>query len=227
VIGRQSSLVLNGVIGCFLLALMIGSPWTVRAEATYNKAGLFDSITVCPAYKKFLEGKPVSEVGSCKQLTALLIKSQHLDPMDSFNKYQEKLRQTSGIGLLMGVVKSAIIGDAETTFYRANWADRQVFSSMSQSQDFERAGVYSGLVSRIRTLAVRSLCGAANRCKALAFTSGVGDVLGSAFFWLDKKKPKTVLLCLLDSDGFVVPVRSVLISAHFRGCLEKMSGRKY
>jgi hypothetical protein len=63
------------------------------------------------------------------------------------------------------------------------------------------------------------MCRKDAECDTLPALTSIYDIVGIDFVGLNSARPRTMLYCLLKTDGFLLPVRDVLASSLFNECL--------
>lgn len=139
--------------------------------------------------------------------------------MDFLQKAQSFSRLESTFGSMAATMQSTVRGDAKKSYSLAGVSSSRVAIKLTGSGDLERAVLYNYLLSEIQRLAVVSMCQEELACEGLAPHLSITESMGRSYAELDSERPDIVLLCLLRTDGFLVPVRRVLDSKIFNACV--------
>ncbi|PLS21821.1 hypothetical protein [Neptunicoccus cionae] len=188
-----------------------------------NKREIFENIEACEGYKLFLELKPVwrLNITECHPVAQLIIKNGNKPNLVFVDALIEKTPPASLLGAMVLTLDAVRHGDVITSFLNSEIAGRRMAMGMGQSADIERATLYSHLLYGIQLFAAQAACEERFNCGELQNFARITEMFGSEFEFLDPVAPQFALLCLLKTDGYVVPLRTVLASPRFRDCISK------
>lgn len=203
----------------FLIVLSTASPLIVRAEVR-NAEGLFESSWTCESYLNFLENKETETTVGCDELSVFLIQNEELGNRSYLRKLSKEVSLNSALGSLVATLWEKLDEEALNVFLASEIAQRHFVFSMAANADMERAELYSELLFRLHREAAIKLCGETKRCRDFPNVALLSDLLGSSAEHLKQFHPEKTLLCLIRTDAFSVPIRSVLVSDRFSKCIE-------
>lgn len=195
------------------------------AEEIRNDEGVFAESDVCGAYENFLEGGGPETTTACHPVAKFLIENQSLDYLQFLKEINRKFGSGNFLDLLASGLQGVLFRDASETFLWMDHADRFSFTTFDGvTRDEERALFYSLLISDQKYQAIQSLCDPEADCETLKLFSSAKELLGIEYSWVDETRPDHMLMCLIRTDAFLVPVRSVLDSPKFSDCILILKG---
>ncbi len=197
-------------------------PCTLCAEVR-NKTDTFERSEVCESYIELLEGVTPRTDDSCHLVANYLIEAKDYGATKFFRDFEKRTPNENGLLFMMRAQSAIVFGDAARAYFWADIADRQVFSDMLSAADEERASLYSSLLSGVKVQALKSVC-TKDDCSVLDRYIEPSEVLGNGFVYLDDIRNDFVLYCLLRTDGYLLPIRDVLLSPAFSSCLKTGDG---
>lgn len=185
-----------------------------------NEADVFVRQRSCGAYENFLNGKPTGSVEECHELERFII--EHDGP--EITSYLRKLSSAAGAETSLGAAASALFatvyGEKLQAFNFSESAKRRMTIMLTTSGDVERATVYSHFFYDLQVQFLRDLCSGDRPCEIENSLSKIQDLLGADFEFLSHHRADRVLICLLKTDAFTVPIRDVLNSTKYLQCLK-------
>ncbi|WP_170566043.1 hypothetical protein [Ruegeria atlantica] len=207
----------HSIIAGLLLSLF---PLNSAAADVVNERNLFSEKSPCRAYSEFLEGNPSEEENGCHPISNFLISEANSSHLEFLQKYDEALADDTGLDFLVQAQTFIIRNEPVSAYFWLDISDRQHFSDMIVAGDVERAVFYAALISKAKADAVKSLCNANYmECERLAGYIEVDEVFSDLSPQHYSTKSDILLLCLLRSDAYVLPLKEVLKSARFNQCI--------
>lgn len=218
--------ILGSIVKKFLLPIFLFVFGTHSfAEEVWNEDGVFAQVEVCSAYEDFLQGRETEAGDACHPIAEFLIENQSLGYLEFLEKISAGLGSENFLEMLASGLREVMFSNALLTFLWLDRADRWVFYTMKgTSRDEERAWLYSLLISDLKYRAIQSLCNPNADCNTLELFSSTKELLGSRYSWVDEARPDHILMCLIRTDAFLMPVRMVLDSPRFSTCISTLKG---
>ncbi|MDO6478503.1 hypothetical protein [Shimia thalassica] len=210
----------NAVLSVFLTLVILVNP--IAAEV-FNRDGVFNDVEVCSGYITFLEGNGSVDGNECHRLAAFLIENQHLELTDFLTEIANLAGTETTLGALARTLLATVSKDAELAYTWSELAGRRVAIKMAQSADTERAAFYAHLLSEVQRRSVVAMCKPEANCESLEPLTSVKELVGDRFGNLDDLRADFVLLCLLRTDAYLIPLRGVLESRALRQCIQRHS----
>ncbi|PLS21822.1 hypothetical protein [Neptunicoccus cionae] len=188
-----------------------------------NDRDISEYIEACDSYKLFLELKPVDEanIETCHPFNQAIIELGELPTSEFLNILKENIDPVTSFGATVLTLDVVSRGNAVSVFAQSEIAGRKEAMRMGGSGDIERATLYSHLLFGIQLQSFQQLCEERFNCGELQNFARISEMFGSEFGFLDPVAPQSALLCLVKTDGYVVPLRTVLASPRFRDCISK------
>jgi hypothetical protein len=188
-----------------------------------NESRWEEQLTSCVQYDNFLAGREVAANQDCHPLETLIIESEGLSVLGLSDRLIARTFEGSAFHALAQTLRSTVSGDAISSLQWANQAQTRIAIQMTVSGDMERAHLYSHLIQDIERLGIVAACDKNAGCEQLVQTEVVSDILGQEFVHLDQHRSDLFFGCLLRTDAYSVPVRSIVKSRKFAGCLDTRS----
>lgn len=218
-IAFAKNLVKTTIVAIVLLAWYGPAP---AAADVRNETGRFDTIVPCEAYLAFLRfDESTGFATNCHRHESFIITEGETK---SAAQFLERLKAEYGADSYMGkmadVHLAMLYGDPKKTYELAASASLLMVYSMTRAADAERAFYYGRLLQGIQRLSLKEICVVGDSCQGFPEELLISDVLGPQFQEFDGIRKDIALYCSLRSDAFVVPIREVVGSAAFGGCVE-------
>lgn len=208
------------VLNTLVFGALLWNGSAVIAQNAPSETGIFAEIRPCDSYIKFLDMKATTVSEDCHQLIGFLLRNEQVGVTEFLRNVKTEFSETSGLRYIANMQEAIVWGDVPMSYYWADYADRHIYFGLMRSGDSDRALFYVRLLAKIKYLAIQSVCFGEGDCENLASNPVISDILELDNDHLKGKRPDLITLCLLRSDGFVVPIEQVLDSARFKACLD-------
>lgn len=173
----------------------------------------------CEEYYRYIDGEIASPSSECGRAENFLIENSELNVTRFMESYLEESGPNSALAYLIQGWQSFVFGQPLMAYHFLDEADRSIFSGFNSNGDSGRAAFYATVLSDLKYGIVFDICEDHGRCAIEIQNTGVGDIFGSEFSFVDAVRADTLLYCILRSDGFGAPIQEVLLSQYFRICV--------
>ena len=194
-------------------------PIFLFAEVSTDK-GRVNADWNCDAYKQLLSGDPSSADPDCHRLANFLIDWQHESDEGLIRQMADLADANSSLGSFTRVMWNLLKSRETELAKSAQLAQRRMTILMARSNDLERAELYAELFYRVSKNSRIGSCTGLGNCKPSVFLIKIEELLGDEFAFVENTDPSVLLMCLLRTDAFIVPIRVVLESPGFIGCTD-------
>ena len=192
-----------------------------------NAKDIYEESRVCDTYLRFLDdmrSRPESRLDDCHDLAAFLIQNDTPEIRSFLRELMKFVSEGSTFGAMASTSWTVIHGDPLQSYISSEVAGRRISVRMASSGDLERAVLYSHILSEIQRMAVQSLCVNDAECSKLGALNTTSEIIGEEFKFFDKSRADVLLICLLKVDAFLVPIRNVMRSPKYMGCVAELEG---
>ncbi|WP_227268742.1 hypothetical protein [Roseobacter weihaiensis] len=208
------------VLFWILSLLSLLSPSNLAAEIN-NSRDIFQNSNVCSSYRSFLAKEDHDDSVICDAFTELLLSNSELGVSQFLRAVISDFEPTSAISFLAKGQLALVRGLPAEAFIWWDIADRELFHDLASSHDFERAITYSALLSGLKVSIIKSWCAAETAaCSELRPYTSLIETLGPVAEGLDNYRSDFLLLCLIKTDSYRIPIREVLSSEAYLACVE-------
>jgi len=195
------------------------TPLASMAEVR-NSQDFFKDRYSCQDYDNFLAGEEPVNPSHCHLISNFIMKNYSMGLYEFLQKFESTVNRNSGLNYLINGQIGVIRSNASRSYMWLDVADRQLFSDMMQSGDKERAVFYSGLMSAVKADAIKSFCDGENPdCENISGNLSIEEIVSELPSDVVEARPDVVLMCLLRTDAYITPLRSVLFSKRFQSCI--------
>lgn len=202
-----------------LLAFLEGAAYA--DSQVQNSRDPFSSVISCRDYQLLLKGEQQGDgvAGSCHPLEAFVVLQRDADFRSYLRAILSRASSDSTLHSIARTVERVMLGDEVGAYRAAEIAGMRVSVRLSQSFDEERAVLYSSLLSGVQSLAAEAMCSDSYDCNNLTVARKTSEILGPEFSGLDSLRPDQIIVCLLRSDAYTLPIRDVASSKFFNNCI--------
>jgi hypothetical protein len=104
-------------------------------------------------------------------------------------------------------------------------ADREMYSDFILSGDQVRASFYSSILSDLKSQFVKEVC-PSNKfdCQLIDRFFELDEIIGDIGKDVLEERSDIVLLCLLRTDAFSMPLRELIVTPAFKNCIQLNGG---
>ena len=189
------------------------------AQSARTDPAIFERYENCVQYRQFIKGLPVESSERCLPLVDFILLNNTLSNSDYSIEAARSFGRSSGIGFLAQLQVSLNSEERQYSYVWADNADRQIFHSMRLTGDNARALIYALLLSDVKLGLMQKtlLEWRIQRSRSIGFSEL--DAVSWELSFIKINNPEPVLMCLLRTDAFIVPIRTVFESAPFQICL--------
>lgn len=209
----------------FLLQLTLTIMATIAAGDVTNESDVFESRPICAEYQIFLGLKGNPQDTECNDTQIFISSSRNLDILEFPRAYSEAANKGSTLFLLANAQEAIVRGDYSTAFVLMDAADRVVYSDLVLSGDQVRASFYSSVLSDLKSQFVKEVCpGNKFDCQLIDRYFELDEIIGDIGKDVLEQRSDIVLLCLLRTDAFSIPLRELIVTPTFKNCIQ-LNGR--
>ncbi|EEE38261.1 hypothetical protein RKLH11_2103 [Rhodobacteraceae bacterium KLH11] len=205
----------------FLLGLTLSIIATTALGDVINEGDVFAGRPICAEYQDFLglEGNP--QDSECTETQEFISNSANLEILDFLSEYLEKANEKSSLFLLANAQRAIVRGDYSAAFMWMDVADRQVYSDLILSGDQVRASFYSSVLSDLKSLFIKEVCQNNKfNCQLIDRYFELDEIIGDIKKNVLEERSDIVLLCLLRTDAFSMPLRQLIVTPKFENCIQ-------
>jgi len=208
-----------------LLQLALTIIATTALSDVTNEGSIFEGRPICAKYQDFLGLEGDSQDTECTEVQVFVSNSGNMEILEFLNAYLEKANNKSSLFLLANSLKSIVWRDFSTAFVWMDVADRHVYSDFISSGDQVRASFYSSLLSDLKAQFVREICQDNQfNCQYIDRYFELDEIIGNIEKNTLAKRSDIVLLCLLRTDAFSIPLRELIVTPKFKKCIQLDGG---
>ncbi|MEM9360327.1 MAG: hypothetical protein AAGB04_29455 [Pseudomonadota bacterium] len=194
---------------------------TVAIGDVTNESDVFEGRPICAEYQNYLGLEGGSQDTECSELEIFVSNSGNSGILEFLNAYIDNANKNSSLFLLANAQKSIVWGDYPAAFVWMDVADRQVYSDLILSGDQVRASFYSSLLSDLKSQFVKEVCsGDQIDCQLIDRYFELDEIIGDIGKDVLEKRSDIVLLCLLRTDAFSIPLRELILTPTFKNCIQ-------
>ncbi len=208
-----------------LLQLTLTMMATIAIGEVTNESDIFEGRPICAEYQSYLGLEEISQDTECTETQVFVSNSGNLGILDFLDAYVEKANKNSSLFLLANAQRLIVRGNYSAAFVWMGVADRHVYSDLILSGDQVRASFYSSILSDLKSQFVKEVCsGNQIDCELIDRYFDLDEIIVDIEEDVLEERSDIVLLCLLRTDAFSIPLRELIATPKFKNCIQFNGG---
>ncbi len=198
---------------------------TIAIGDVKNDSNVFEDRPICADYQNFLGLEVNPEDTECTETQVFIASTGNLGVLEFLEAYSEAANKGSTLFLLAKAQGAIIRRDYSAAFVLMDVADREVYADLVLSGDQVRASFYSSVLSHLKALFVKEICQETHfDCERIDRYFELDEIIGNIGKDVLEERSDIVLLCLLRTDAFSIPLRELIVTPKFKNCIQ-LNGR--
>lgn len=204
-----------------LLQLTLTLTATIAIGEVTNESDIFKDRPICAEYQIFLGLEGNSHDSVCSDTQAFIVSTENLNILELLAAYSETANKGSSLFLLANALEAIVRRNYSAAFMLLDVVDRGVYSDLILSGDRVRAAFYSSLLSDLKAQFVKEVC-QENKfdCQLIDRHFELDEIIGDIDQSILEKRSDIVLLCLLRTDAYSIPLRELIATPKFKNCIK-------